>query len=320
MTSENGQWTAAHIPDQQGRVFIITGGNSGIGYEAARALAGKRAAIVLAVRSLEKGEQAAAAIRRETPQADVQVMALDLADLAAIEAFAGAFRARFDRLDVLINNAGVMAIPRRQTVDGFEMQFGTNHLGHFALTGHLLELLLATPGARVVTVSSNMHRQGKMAFDNLNVEAGYSRYGAYSRSKLANLLFAFELQRRLEASGAGAISVGCHPGYAATNLQNAGPEMDGSAVSRIMMQIANALFAQDAAMGALPTLYAATVPDVNGCDYIGPAGFMRTRGYPAKEQARETAYNAEDAARLWALSEAWTGVTYDALAPVDAVR
>ncbi|MBN2471287.1 MAG: short-chain dehydrogenase, partial [Anaerolineae bacterium] len=165
----------------------------------------------------------------------------------------------------------------------------------------------------------SMHRQGEMQFDALNSESSYSRYGAYAQSKLANLLFAFELQRRLEASGAGAISVGCHPGYAATNLQNVGPEMDGSVLARGMMRIANALFAQDAAMGALPTLYAATAPDVNGCDYIGPAGFMRARGYPAKEQARETAYDADDAARLWALSEEWTGVPYEALAPVDAV-
>lgn len=193
MNSENNQWTAAHIPDQQGRVFVITGGNSGIGYEAARALAGKGATVVLAVRSLDKGERAAAEIRREAPQADVQVMALDLADLGAVEAFAGAFRARFERLDVLINNAGVMAIPQRQTADGFEMQFGTNHLGHFALTGHLLDLLLATSGARVVTVSSNMHRQGDMRFETLNAENSYSRYGAYARSKLANLLFAFDL-------------------------------------------------------------------------------------------------------------------------------
>ncbi|MBN2471723.1 MAG: SDR family NAD(P)-dependent oxidoreductase, partial [Anaerolineae bacterium] len=177
MKTENGQWTTASIPDQRGRVVIITGGNSGIGYEAARALAEKGAIVVLAVRSLMKGERAAAQIRSDTSQADVRVMTLNLADLASVEAFAGAFRARFDRLDVLINNAGVMAIPQRQTADGFEMQFGTNHLGHFALTGHLLDLLLATPGARVVTVSSSMHRQGTLQFDDLNAPNTYSRYG-----------------------------------------------------------------------------------------------------------------------------------------------
>lgn len=318
MTSNNGNWTAADIPDQQGRVFIITGGNSGIGYEAARALAPKGATIVLAVRSNEKGEHAADAIRRETPQADIHVMHLDLANLASVEAFAGAFQAAYSRLDVLINNAGVMAIPQRHTADGFEMQFGTNHLGHYALTGHLLELLLDTPDARVVTVSSNLHRSATMQFDDLHHEANYTRYGPYNQSKLANLLFTFELQRKINAAGAALISVACHPGYAATNLQNAGPNMDGSAASKVMMQIANTLFAQDAAMGALPTLYAATALDVNGCDYIGPDGFMRMRGYPVKEPAKDTAYNEPDAARLWAISEEWTGITYAALEPATA--
>lgn len=316
MAYENGQWTTANIPDQQGRVFVITGGNSGIGYEAARALAAKRATVVLAVRSIEKGEHAAAEIRRETPDADVHVMVLDLANLASVEAFAGAFRAAYNRLDVLVNNAGVMAIPQRTTADGFEMQFGTNHLGHFALTGHLLDLLLTTPGARVVTVSSNVHRSGTVQFDDLNRAANYTRFGAYGQSKLANLLFTFELQRRLNATGADVISVGCHPGYAATNLQNAGPEMDGAALGKLMMRVSNALFAQDAALGALPTLFAATAPEVNGCDYIGPDGFMRMRGYPAKEAARDTAYNEADAARLWEISMQLTGVTYAALVPV----
>jgi NAD(P)-dependent dehydrogenase (short-subunit alcohol dehydrogenase family) len=295
-------------------VILITGANSGIGYEAALPLAAQGAQVIMACRSVEKGERAADEIRRSVPDAQLDVMALDLASLDAVRAFAAAFNARYDRLDVLINNAGVMGLPYRQTADGFEMQFGTNHLGHFALTGLLLERLLATPGARVVNVSSGYHRMGTINFDDLQSEAGYGRWNAYAQSKLANLLFAFELQRRLSAVDADVISVGCHPGYAATNLQTAGAKMEGSAIRRVMSQAMNVVLAQSAAMGALPILYAAVGPDVQGCDYIGPNGLMGMRGYPTKEQAKDTAYDEADARRLWDESVELTGVDYAVLA------
>ena len=216
------QWTQKDIPDQKGKVVIVTGGNSGIGYEAALVLAGKNARVILAARNMDKGEDAAQTIRQRYPVAEVKVMALDLSDLKSVRSFATAFLADYDRLDILINNAGVMALPARKTADGFEMQFGTNHLGHFALTGLLLPVLKATPNARVVTVSSGVHTAGGIHFDDLQWKKKYDRWGAYAQSKLSNLLFAYELQRRFTGSGIKAVSVGCHPGYAATNLQFAG--------------------------------------------------------------------------------------------------
>ena len=221
------KWTQNDIPDQQGKLIIVTGGNSGIGYEAALALAGRNAHVILAVRSVDKGEEAARQIRQRYPQAQVTVMELNLADLKSIRAFAESFLASHDRLDILINNAGVMALPARKTVDGFEMQFGTNHLGHFALTGLLLPVLKKTPGSRVVTVSSGVHVSGDIHFDDLQWEKKYDQWGAYAQSKLANLLFAYELQRRFAETGIKAISVSCHPGYAATNLQSVGPQDGG---------------------------------------------------------------------------------------------
>jgi NAD(P)-dependent dehydrogenase (short-subunit alcohol dehydrogenase family) len=270
--SEKKPWTAAAMPDLAGRTIVVTGGNSGIGYEAALELARKGAHVVLACRDASRGRSAAAAIESALPQASLEVMELDLASLASIHAFAEAFQGRHPSLDVLCNNAGVMAIPYRRTHDGFEMQLGTNHLGHFALTGLLLDRLLATDAARVVTVSSTAHRFGRMRFDDLHWESGYRKWRAYGQSKLANLLFAYELQRRLDAVGARCISVACHPGYAATNLQLAGPRMQGSSVMESLSSLANRVFAQSAAMGALPTLCAAVSPDVRGGDYIGPDG------------------------------------------------
>jgi NAD(P)-dependent dehydrogenase (short-subunit alcohol dehydrogenase family) len=303
------QWTVQDIPDQQRRVAIITGGNSGIGYETALALAGKNAQVILTTRSLEKGEAAKRSIHEKHPQAEVVVMELDLADLKSVRRFVGTFLAKYKRLDILINNAGVMALPQRKTVDGFEMQFGTNHLGHFALTGLLLPILKATPNGRIVTVSSGMHVRGDIHFDDLQWEKKYDRWGAYAQSKLANLLFAYELQRRLAATNSSLISVGCHPGYAATNLQAAGPQMDGSIVTLWMMKLVNAILAQGQDMGALPTLYAAVAADVNGCDYIGPQGGMR--GYPAKVMSNNKSYDEALAKRLWKVSEELTGVVYE---------
>ena len=311
-------WTENDIPDQQGRLALVTGANSGLGFYTSRALAAKGAQVVMACRTLEKGQAAADLIRKDIPGASLQVMALDLANLVSVRAFAAGLKEGHARLNLLINNAGVMALPYRKTADGvggsqFEMQFGTNHLGHFALTGLLLELLLAAGQARVVTVSSGLHTGGKINFDDLNSEHGYSRWGAYSQSKLANLLFAYELQQRLERGGYEAISLAAHPGYAATNLQAAGPDMDGNALQAAMMKLANRLFAQPAKMGALPSLYAATAPDAQGCDYIGPGGFMGMRGYPQKARSSPASYDPQVAERLWSVSERMTGVRYTAL-------
>jgi NAD(P)-dependent dehydrogenase (short-subunit alcohol dehydrogenase family) len=304
------QWNKKDVPDQKGRVVVVTGGNSGIGYEAALALAGRNARVILAARSLDKGEQAAQTIRQHYPAAEVKVMALNLADLKSVNSFADAFLASHDRLDVLINNAGVMALPELRTTDGFEMQFGTNHLGHFALTGLLLPALKATPNARVVTVSSALHDSGDIHFDDLQWKKSYDRWGAYAQSKLANLLFAYELQRRFATSAINVISVGCHPGYAATNLQASGPGMDGSAISKWMMKAANFLIAQSQEMGALPTLFAAVAPQVNGCDYIGPTGMRGMRGYPEKVMSNNKSYDEAIAKQLWVISEELTGVVY----------
>ncbi len=305
----NKQWTLSDMPNQQERVVIVTGANSGIGYEAALALAGKHAQVILTARSLDKGEAAVRNIREKYPQAEITLMELDLADLKSVRNFVQAFLAKYKRLDILINNAGVMAIPKRKTVDGFEMQFGTNHLGHFALTGLLLPILKATPNGRIVTVSSGVHTSGDIHFDDLQWEKTYDRWGAYAQSKLSNLLFAYELQRRLSTTGSSLISVGCHPGYAATNLQAAGPQMDGSAFRLWMMKFANVIFAQGQDMGALTTLYAAVAVDVNGCDYIGPRSGMR--GYPVKVMSNNKSYDEALAKRLWKISEELTGVVYE---------
>jgi len=309
-------WTIENIPDQTGRIAIVTGSNSGIGFEAAKALAGKGAKVILAVRNENKGQRALEAIQNEYPQADLEMLLLDLADLHSVWEFSDHFHQRYDRLDLLINNAGVMAIPFRETKDGFEMQFGTNHLGHFSLTGKLLDMLLDTPGSRVVTVSSNLHQVGKIDFDDLMGRESYVKREAYAQSKLANLLFTYELDRRLKAIDAPTISLGVHPGYADTNLQETGPEMEGSTVGRWAMEIANSLFAQSAAMGALPTLYAATEPNLQGSEYIGPDGFMGMRGYPAPTQSSKRSHDREAAKRLWQVSEKLTGVKYTALEKV----
>ena len=317
--AENG-WTKANMPDLNGKVAIVTGANSGLGYEVTKGLAEKGAHVVLACRNLQKATPALEQLRRETAAASLDVMALDLADLASIQRFAAAFTQRYDRLDILCNNAGLMAIPRRETKDGFEMQFGTNHLGHFALTGHLIDLVMRTPGARVVNVSSGLHQQGKMNFDDLMGKQQYREGDAYSQSKLANLLFAYELERKLRATAVTAISVGTHPGYAATNLQGVGPAMSGSRAKAWLMKAANAIFAQSAEMGALPLLMAATDPTVNGCDYIGPTGTLGMRGYPAKVRSSPASYDEGAAQRLWAVSETLTGVRYTALTqPQQAV-
>lgn len=303
-------WTKSDIPDLSGKVAVVTGANSGIGFEAALGLAEKNATVVLACRSVTKGEAAAREIVASVPQAKVHFEALDLASLASVHAFAEAFLQAYDRLDILCNNAGVMALPYLTTEDGFEMQFGTNHLGHFALTGLLFERLQATPGARVVSVSSNAHRFGKMRFDDLQSQRSYRKWLAYGQSKLANLLFTQELQRRAAQNGARVIAAACHPGYSATNLPLVGPELSGSTLMQRLTRLGNRLVAQSAAMGALPTLYAATEPDVQGGDYIGPDGLGETWGYPRKTTMTARARDPEAAARLWAESERLTNVRF----------
>src|SRR4051794_21774367 len=292
------------MPDLAGRRAVVTGANSGLGFQIARELALHGASVVLAVRDVGRGEEAAGRIGQPDR---VEVRRLDLADLASVREFAAGFSGA---LDLLVNNAGVMALPRRTTKDGFEMQLGTNHLGHFALTGLLLPRLLEKPGARVVTMSSGAHAYGRIRFENLQGERHYQRWLAYGQSKLANLLFAFELARRAALADLDLTSVAAHPGYAATNLQTQGARMENSRVKAAMAELGNRLFAQSDAEGALPALYAATMPDVTGGEYFGPDGHSGARGYPTRAQTSGSARDPELAARLWAVSEELTGVTY----------
>lgn len=295
-------WTAQQIPGLHGTTAIVTGANSGIGYEAALELARHGADVVLACRDTAKGDDAAARIRAAAPGARVEVRALDLGSLESVRAFAARYAAERGGLDLLINNAGVMAPPRRTTSDGFELQIGTNHLGHFALTGLLLPAI--SPQGRVVTVSSGAHRRGRINFEDLQSERSYGRWTAYSQSKLANLLFMRELDRRLRARGSAVRSVAAHPGYAATNLQSA----VATGIEARMMAFGNLVFAQSAAMGALPTLYAATDPGIEGGEYAGPDGLFEMRGHPRIVSMTAAARDEESAARLWTISQELTGV------------
>jgi NAD(P)-dependent dehydrogenase (short-subunit alcohol dehydrogenase family) len=297
-------WDAEQIPDQSGRTAIVTGANSGLGLVTARELARAGASVVMACRNLEKGHAAVDEVRAAVPDAQVQLDELDLASLASVRAFADRFKAPHDGLDLLINNAGVMGSPRRRTADGFELQFGTNHLGHFALTSALLETMEGREDARVVTLSSTAHKMGRINFDNLNGDRHYFRWNAYGQSKLANLLFALELDRRLRAAGSTVKSLAAHPGYAATNLQSSGPPM----FDRLVMVASNALIAQSDEMGALPILYAATQPGLEGGTYVGPDGFQEQRGHPKIVQPSGRARDPETARRLWEVSERMTAV------------
>ncbi|SDK60345.1 oxidoreductase [Streptomyces indicus] len=301
-------WTARDIPDQSGRTAVVTGANSGIGLAAARELARRGARVVLACRSEARGKEAEARIAAEVPDADVEFRALDLADLSSVREFAGAFAD--GRLDLLVNNAGVMALPYAKTVDGFETQFGVNHLGHFVLTGLLLPRLLAAPGeARVVTVSSGMHFLSNIDIADLNSERKYRRWIAYGRSKTANLLFTHELARRLDRAGSGVVAAAAHPGFARTNLQTAGVRMEGRRIAERIAGTGTQLLAQSAEAGALPTLYAATAPGVRPDSFTGPR-FQGWRGAPVKSVRAKWTLNDAAGERLWAASEQLTGVTY----------
>jgi len=293
-------WTEQDIPDQHGRVAIVTGANTGLGFETARMLAARGAAVVLAVRDVEKGKQAAARIT-----GDVNVQALDLTSLDSIRSAAADLRATHSRIDLLINNAGVMFTPKQTTADGFELQFGTNHLGHFALTGLLLDRLLPVPGSRVVTVSSNGHRiRAAIHFDDLQWERSYSRVGAYGQAKLANLMFTYELQRRLASHGT-TVAVAAHPGVSDTELSRNTP-----AALRVPLGLLAPLLGQKAEMGALPTLRAATDPAVIGGQYYGPANRGQNRGYPKLVTSSPDSHDQAAQQRLWTVSEELTGVTF----------
>ena len=310
------RWTDTEIPPLHGKTFVVTGSNSGIGLQAARVLARRGAAVVLACRSEDKAQQAVDLIRTELPEASVKRMKLDLASLASIRAFATRFGEEHAQLDALVNNAGMMAIPRALTADGFEMQLGTNHLGHFALTGLLLAQLQARGAARVVNVASQAHRLGTMRFDDLMGERRYEKWAAYGQSKLANLLFTFELDRRLAArtpSGPRVEALACHPGYSATELQGKGPALEKSRIGAAVMDLGNRLLAQPAERGALPTLRAATDPSAQGGDYFGPDGLLEMAGTPVKVGANGKARDLEAARRLWAASVELTGVDFGGL-------
>lgn len=313
-------WKAAQVPDQSGRTVVVTGGNSGIGYAAARELARRGASVVLACRSAARGRAAEIALRGEVPGADVEFMALDLADLASVREFADAYGRGRATLDLLVNNAGVMALPYGRTADGFETQFGVNHLGHFALTGLLLpHLLAAPPGARIVNLSSGFHVFGDVDHEDLNSERNYRRWIAYGRSKSANLLFTHELARRLAAAGSGTVAAAAHPGYSSTNLHVAAAPQAGStltsrlavAANGLGVAIGNGVIAQSAASGALPTLYAATAPGVRPDEFIGPR--FSVRGAPHRSWRAKWTLDDKSGERLWAASEKLTGVSYASL-------
>ncbi|GCE08201.1 oxidoreductase [Dictyobacter aurantiacus] len=302
-------WTVNDIPDLRGRIALVTGANRGLGLEETRALAQHGAHVIMAVRNLKQGQLAEAEIKQTVPDASLEVMSLDLSSLASVREFAARVLQTHQRLDLLLNNAGLTALPQRQeTQDGFEMQFGTNHLGHFALTGLLVPRLLTTPGSRVVTMTSNGRRTAAhLDFDDLQSQRSYSRWGAYGKSKRANLLFAFELQTRFTEAGVGTISVAAHPGGANTSKGGSWDHL--SPFERFFF----GLFSQSASMGALPLLYAATHEHITGGELVGPGGFANSIGYPKVDRHASNEYDHPAAARLWKVSEELTGVTYDAL-------
>ena len=304
-------WTTQDISDQQGRTVVITGANSGLGLASAEALARHGAQVVMACRSPERGATALEQVRDAATGAEPRLLQLDLADLSSIDSAAAELAGSVDHVDVLMNNAGVMAPPFMTTADGHEMQFGTNHLGHFAFTGRILPLLSAAPAPRVVTTSSTAHRIGRMRWDDLDWSEGYRKWPAYGQSKLANLLFSFELDRRARAAGVPLLSMAAHPGYASTHLQAAGPELAGRRFTARVMGLANTLFAQSAQDGSLPQLLAATGAEAVGGCYYGPGGPAEMRGHPQIVQPAKAALDTNSWDRLWQVSEELTGVTFD---------
>lgn len=294
-------WTEKNIPEQTGRVAIVTGSSSGIGYETARVLAGKGAKVIIAVRNQEKGKKAFQKINSQNRASNMEVMHLDLADLESVNKFADEFKARYNRLDLLVNNAGVMIPPYSKTKDGFELQFGTNHLGHFALTGLLVDLIANTKGSRIVNVSSAAHKYGNIDFSDLTWEKRkYKAWRAYGDSKIANLYFTYELQRRFNDENIDVKVTAAHPGWTATELQR------HSGVFSFL----NGFFAMEQWQGALPTLRAAIDENANGGDYFGPDGWQEWRGYPVKVESNKLSHDENIAAKLWDISENLTGIKY----------
>jgi NAD(P)-dependent dehydrogenase (short-subunit alcohol dehydrogenase family) len=308
----DNSWTVDRIPDQSGRTVIVTGANSGLGLVTTRQLARRGAHVIMAVRNEAKGRQALAGLAGEQPGARLELRRLDLADLDSVRRFADALHADGIRVDVLVNNAGIMMPPRSLSAQGHESQFASNHLGHFALTGLVLDLLEAGTDPRVVTVSSGLHRRGSIHFDDLTGAKDYSPTAFYAQSKFANVLFGLELHRRLTATGSPVRSLLAHPGYAATNLQTKGPKLERRKAAELFMRTGNRFFAQSAESGALPILYAATAPGVEPDSFTGPS-FANWRGSPARSRRAKWTLNDTAGERLWAESERLTGVTYDAL-------
>lgn len=302
-------WTTADMPDQSGQVAVVTGANSGLGFAIAEELAARGAHVVLGCRNPDRGRDAVDRLRAHLPDASVELAALDLADLDSVRTFADTLD--HDRIDLLVANAGVMAIPFRQTAQGFELQFGTNHLGHFALTGRLLGRLLAAEAPRVVVQSSGAHRMGNVDMANLQSERGYRRWRAYGASKLANLLFAYELDRRARARDVALIAVAAHPGYASTELQTAGARMEQNALKERLAHGLNRMFGQSAAMGAEPALYAATMPFVRGGEFFGPGELGGMRGHPVRTRSSAASRDLVTAGALWDVSERLTDVRYE---------
>jgi len=302
------KWTTNDIPNLKGKVIIVTGGNSGLGYESVKAFAEKGAEIILASRSIEKGEAAKSQIEKGNPSLKIIVKQLDLMDLSSIISFSADIKLKYDKLDVLLNNAGIMMNPYSLTKDGFESQMGTNHLGHFALTGLLLDLIKSTPGSRVVNVSSNAHKWGVMDFENLLFEEGkdYTPMKAYGRSKLSNLLFTYQLQRWFDSNSIDSIAVAAHPGVSMTNL---GRHLEDKLMYKLLLPLAG-LFTQSQAYGALPEIRAAVDPGVKPGEYYGPEGFNQMKGAPTVVQSNEASHNVDDARKLWEISEKLTGVNF----------
>jgi NAD(P)-dependent dehydrogenase (short-subunit alcohol dehydrogenase family) len=305
------KWTTDDIPDLTAKVIIVTGSNSGIGFEAAKEFTRNGAYTILACRNMDRAHDARDRITALIPSAHAEIMHLDLANLESVQRFAREFQERYSRLDALVNNAGIMMAPYTKTVDGFESHFATNHLGHFALTGQLLNVLLATPGSRVVNVSSSGHRMGRMNFENMMFDQGidYAPMRAYGRSKLANLLFTYELQRRYNATRIDALAVAAHPGMSNTRL---GRHLETKWYFKMLIPLMSWMM-QSASMGALPTIRATVDPHVKGSEYYGPSGFREMRGYPVIVRSNTASHNMDDARKLWDISEQLTNVRFPQL-------
>ena len=306
------RWTEADIPSQKGRSVIITGANSGLGYHTSMALARRGARVIMVCRNLDKGEAARQRILDKHPEVETELWELDLSDLESVHTFAERYLATHGGPDLLINNAGLMAIPYLNTRDGFEMQFGVNHLGHFALTALLWQGMFDKSGARIVNISSIAHHFGKIRFEDIHWEQGYQKWGAYGMSKLSNLLFTSELARKLSESGSDVLVVAAHPGYADTSLQAKGMLMAGSSRKAGFYTLANRIVAQSGEMGALPSLYAATQPGVEQGAFYGPSGFLKLKGWPTVERPNPRRVRADVAEQLWSLSEDLTGISFPA--------